>query len=338
MTLAAFSWADCAAAMMLLSLIAYAVLGGADFGGGVWDMLARGPRAKAQRQLIEQALAPVWEANHVWLILVIVLMFTCFPSAFSLLCTALHIPLTFLVLGIVLRGAGFIFRQYGQGGQQFALRSGRVFAMASTLTPIFLGVILGSIITGDMRVVNDLPVAGFIAPWLQPLPFVVGILSLALFAFLAAVYLTLETSDRNLQNDFRMRALCALLVTEFLALITGALLPVYAETFFNDVIAKSLTIPWIILTMALAAATFWALWRGKFKWARYGSIGFAAMLIGGFGFGQYPFIIRPNLTLTGAAAPEITLRLTLGILALGSCLLLPSLYWLLKIFKARPTT
>src|SRR5712671_2575179 len=100
------------AAVMLASLILYALMGGADYGGGMWDLLASGPRAPHQRHAIVEAMAPIWEANHVWLILVIVLLFTAFPSAYAAATTALHIPLTLMLLGIVARGSAFVFRQY----------------------------------------------------------------------------------------------------------------------------------------------------------------------------------------------------------------------------------
>src|SRR5581483_1598761 len=125
------SAASLIAAVMLAALVLYALLAGADFGGGVWDLLAFGPRAKQQRALIEHALAPVWEANHVWLILIVVLLFTAFPAAFAALMTGLHTPLMLMLLGIVLRGSAFVFRQYGAGSERASLMWGRVFAVAS---------------------------------------------------------------------------------------------------------------------------------------------------------------------------------------------------------------
>src|SRR4030095_3059205 len=136
--------ADVMGAVMLGALVAYAVTGGADFGGGLWDLLASGPRAAGQRRLVEQALAPVWEAHHVWLIYVLVILFTAFPPAYAALGTALHVPLTVMLVGIVLRGSAFVFRQYGGGPAAAVEAWGRVFAVASVVTPFFLGAVLGA--------------------------------------------------------------------------------------------------------------------------------------------------------------------------------------------------
>src|SRR5688572_27968378 len=180
------------AAVMFLALVLYAILGGADYGGGVWDLLASGPRAKEQRRLIEQAIGPVWEANHVWLIFVIVVLFTAFPPAFARLGIDLHVPITLMLVGIVLRGSAFVFRAYGD--EAHAARWGRVFAISSAVTPIFLGATLGAMTAGG--------------DWWRAFPLAVGALAVVTFAFLAAVYLTIET-EGALREDFRARALGA---------------------------------------------------------------------------------------------------------------------------------
>ncbi len=194
------------AGIMIVSLVFYALLGGADYGGGVWDLFAFGKRAKQQRELISDAIGPVWEANHVWLILVIVILFTAFPLAFSVISTALHVPLTLLLIGIVLRGTAFTFRTYDVQRDDVQRRWSLVFSIASIFTPVLLGVTLGAIASGTIRVENGVVTTGFFNSWLAPFPFAVGFFALALFAFLAAVYLTSETNDKNLQVDFRRRA------------------------------------------------------------------------------------------------------------------------------------
>src|ERR1044071_7297077 len=129
------------AGIILVALTAYVLFAGADFGGGVWDLLASGLRKRAQRELVQSAIGPVWEANHVWLILAIVLLFTCFPAAFARIAITLHIPLTLMLIGIVLRGSAFVFQSYGGGG-------GRVFATASLVTPVLLGISVGAVASG----------------------------------------------------------------------------------------------------------------------------------------------------------------------------------------------
>src|SRR5947209_4342744 len=143
-----FTTAILIAGIMMVALNAYVLLAGADFGGGVWDFLARGSRSREVRDVISHALAPIWEANHVWLILVIVLLFTCFPVAFSTIAIMLHIPLTLMLIGIVLRGSAFIFRSYGSDHDAAQLRWGRVFAIASIVTPVLLGMCIGAVATG----------------------------------------------------------------------------------------------------------------------------------------------------------------------------------------------
>src|SRR5207253_934384 len=201
--------ADILAGIVFVALNAYAVLGGADFGGGVWDLLALGPRRERQRELIAEAIGPVWEANHVWLILAIVLLFTCFPPAFARLGTLLHIPLSLVLIGIVLRGSAFTFWRYGSPGGEDERRWGVVFAIASLMTPLLLGTAAGAIASGALgdggRGSGDF-YDTYVAPWLNPFALSVGLFALIAFAFLAAVYLTLEARERELQEDFRRRA------------------------------------------------------------------------------------------------------------------------------------
>jgi len=181
--------ADLAAGLTLAALIAYAVLEGADFGGGIWDAFARGPRRDAQRDAIAHAMGPVWEANHVWLIFVVVLLFTCFPAAYAALSEGLFIPFHLVLLGIILRGAAFVFRAYspesvrrpGRPGRG-ARRWGAVFGAASVITPVLLGMCLGAVSAGGLRVVDGHAAAAGAAPWLRPLPLAMGGFALAVCA------------------------------------------------------------------------------------------------------------------------------------------------------------
>ena len=225
--------ADALAGITFVALNGYALLGGADFGGGVWDLLARGPRKARQRELIAAAIGPVWEANHVWLILALVLLFTCFPPAFARLGTLLHIPLSLVLIGIVLRGSAFTFWRYGGAGDggdgdETQRHWGVVFAVASLITPLLLGTAAGAIAAGALgrgeaaREAGAGFVAVYVAPWLTPFTVTIGVFALVAFAFLAAVYLTLEARERDLQEDFRRRALgagAALFAVALLALL-----------------------------------------------------------------------------------------------------------------------
>lgn len=315
-----FSLADSLAGVILIALTAYVLLGGADFGGGVWDLLASGPRKTHQRDLIAHAIGPVWEANHVWLILAIVLLFTCFPPVFSRIAIALHVPLTLMLIGIVLRGSAFVFQTYGGGG-------GRVFAIASLVTPVLLGMCVGAIAAGAIGTPGGATGPGFyrlyVAPWLRPFPFAVGLFALTCFAFLAAVYLTLEARDTEQREDFRRRALLSgvwLLMTAGLAL---ALAP-----------HRNLVEPRLMaLTGVAAAAAFWALWRRRYRIARAAAALQVALILWGWAAGQYPHMLPPSYTIQNSAAPPVTLELVLIALIVGAIVLFPSLYYLFRVFK-----
>ena len=333
-----WSLADVLAAIILASLTAYVLFGGADFGGGVWDLLASGPRRGEQRRLISQAIAPVWEANHVWLIVAIVLLFTCFPAAFARIATVLHIPLTLMLIGIVLRGSAFMSRSYGGGG-------GRVFATASLITPLLLGVCVGAVASSAVgeaeRATGGGFFGGYVAPWLTPFAFAVGVFALACFAFLAAVYLTLEARDRGLQNDFRARALCAGIAVSVTAAV-GLLLSPQAPLVQRGLLAARWGLGLHLLTGVAALTVFWALWTRRYPIARVAAAAQVALIVWGWGLAQYPYIVPPALTIEAAAAPRITLELVIAAVSVGAVVLFPSLYYLLRVFKGRsaaqPTT
>jgi cytochrome bd ubiquinol oxidase subunit II len=329
------SAADAIALVMLASLALYVVLGGADFGGGVWDLFASGPRAAAQRALIERAIAPIWEANHVWLILIVVLLFSAFPTAYAVATTALHVPLTLMLIGIVLRGSAFVFRQYGEHGGPAERRWGRVFAVASTVTPVFLGVALGAVTSGRLRAPDGTFAGDFVSPWWAAFPFAVGALALALFAFLAATYLTVEADDVALAGDFRRRALAAqaLLVA---AVLGSAIAAPASALHFTDAWRREPL--WWPLHGALAVAATgatWALATRRYMLARVAAVAQAVLMVGGWGLAQRPYLIAPDVTIAQAAAPARTLALLGGALVAGAALLFPALAWLYRVFKSR---
>jgi cytochrome d ubiquinol oxidase subunit II len=322
------------ALVMLAALVLYTLLAGADFGAGVWDLFASGPRAPAQRKLIEQAIAPVWEANHVWLIFAIVVLFSAFPAAFSAMTTALHIPLTVMLLGIVLRGSAFVFRQYGEASDAATRAWGRTFAIASLLTPVFLGICIGAITEGRIRVRDGIPVSGFVEPWFRLFPLSVGALTLSLFAFLAAVYLTTETTDPALQRDFRGRALIALGAVASTALIAAFALDSPGHRFRETLFGSWWSIPLVTLAAASAGITTAALLREQYSKARAYAIALASALVVGWGLAQHPYLVAPDVTLANTAAPGATLALLLPVIGIGALILIPSLYWLLRLFKS----
>ena len=217
------------AGVMVLSLNAYVLLAGADFGGGVWDLLASGPRRDLQRTAVADAIGPIWEANHVWLILVVVLLFTCFPLAYAHLSTALHVSITLMLIGIVLRGSAFTFCSCDSKADAVQRRWGRAFAMSSVATPVVLGVCLGAVASGNVpiapRDASRTFAELYMLPWFDAFTLSVGVFTLALFAHLAALYLAWESSETELKNDFRKRAMHAAVCV----FIAGTLTIVFAR-------------------------------------------------------------------------------------------------------------
>ena len=321
------------AGAMMVALTFYVLMGGADFGGGVWDLFAWGERKRAQRELIAEAIGPIWEANHVWLILVIVILFTAFPPAFAAVATALHIPLTLMLIGIVLRGSAFTFRSYDKRTDDMQRRWGRVFSIASLITPIWLGVVVGAISSGRVRGESPTTIDGFVSSWLAPFPFAVGLFALALFAFLAAVYLTVEAKDESLREDFRWRALASAIVVGAMAL-TVFLLSASGAPLIRERLGQSWwTWPLQIATGVFAVCAIGALWRRRFQLARFCAAAQATLILWGWGVAQYPYLVIPDLTIHNAAAPAITLRLVWWALIAGAVLLFPSFYYLFRVFK-----
>jgi cytochrome bd ubiquinol oxidase subunit II len=319
---------------MMGALVLYALFGGADFGGGVWDLLASGPRKREQRALVETVIGPIWEANHVWLILVVVLLFSAFPPAFAAISVALHVPITLFLLGVVFRGSAFSFRSYGAQADRPQKRWGLVFSLASVVAPVLLGMVVGAVASGRIRVEAGVVTSGFFAAWLAPFPFLVGLFALALFAFLAAVYLTNEAAAPELADDFRRRALWAGCVVGALALATFAASFGGAPVIRAGLTEHPFTWPLHVLTGVSATTAFFGLWTRRFRLARAGAAAQTALIILGWAASQYPYLVVPDVTLEGAAANPVTMRLLIWALCVGSVLLFPSLYVLFRVFRS----
>lgn len=325
------------AGVILVALVLYSLSGGADFGGGVWDLLASGPRAREQRETIAKAIGPIWEANHVWLIFVIVMLFSCFPKAYSTIGTALHIPLTIMLFGIILRGTSFVFRSYDAQTDAVHRRWSLVFSVSSVITPLMLGICLGATSSGQIRLGADGRVqTDFISGWLAPFPIAVGCFSVAVFAFLAAVYLTNETEDPALQDDFRLRAFWA----------TGAVTVLAWVCFFlagegAPRIQAGLSSGWRALafqgvTGLIGVTLVWTLYRRRFREAQLLAMTQVVMLIIGFGAAQFPYIVTPDISFWNAAAPRSVLVAILSVIGVGAGPLLVAYFYLLKVFKQSP--
>ena len=322
---------------VIVSLAAYLVMAGADFGGGVWDLFAAGPRRKRQRALITESIGPIWEANHVWLILAVVLLFVCFPPAFARMSVTLHIPLTLILVGIVLRGSAFTFRTYDSQRDDVQQRWGMIFSWASLITPVLLGVAAGTIAAGDIPMrPSGTFVEAYVRPWLRPFPLAIGALALALCAYLAAVYLTVETDDAELQDDFRLRAFIAGIGVFVAAMFALAIARRAVPLVWRGLTASAWAPGYQVVVGALALLTFTALWQRRYRLARAAAPVQAVLILGGWALCQYPYLLPPDLTIATGAAPDVTLELVLAALALGFVVLVPSLVYLFRVFKSRP--
>ena len=325
----------CIACVMLISLIIYVLTGGADFGGGIWDLFATRPRAKAQRSLITQAIGPIWEANHVWLIVIVVLLFVAFPVAFAAISTALHIPLTLMLIGIVLRGTAFVFRTYDDQSDTTHRRWSRVFAIASVITPVMLGVTLGAVASGTIHVdvESGRVETDFISAWFAPFPFAIGFFTLTLCALLAAAYLTRETEDPALQEDFRRRALIAAVSVGAMAGLSFLLSAEGAPAIRYGLSNAPWSIPFQILTGAVALWAIWTIWKRQFRLACILVPIQVTLIVLGWGLAQYPYLVTPDLTFSNTAAPDAVLRPLLIVLVVGGVLLVPAFWYLYAVFK-----
>lgn len=310
---------DLCAATAVLAMVAYAVLAGADFGGGVWDLLARGPRKDEQRAAIARAMGPVWEANHVWLIFVVVVFFSAFPAGWALYTTALAAPLRVMLLGIVLRGVAFVFRAYAPqyAGGHATERWGAVFGAASIVTPFLLGACVGAISAGDMS-------------WLSPIALSMGAAFASLCAWLAAVFLTVET-EGEVQEDFRARALIAGAIVIAGALFTLPLTVRLAPHLWSGLMGRAL--PVVAIGIVSGALAIFLVHRRRYRLARLAAASQVTSVIVGWAIAQHPFLIYPTMTLESAAAPEATLRFVLYSLPFGLAIIGPSFWYLFRVFK-----
>ena len=320
-------------AVLLAGIVLYALLGGADFGAGIWDLLARGSRADQQRQEIARAIGPIWEANHVWLIFALVTAFTVFPKVFAIVCIALYIPLSLALLGIVLRGAAFVFRAYAHDVTLAQQGWGGVFAISSTVTPLLLGTCAGAVASGEIRVVDGNFEGSYWTTWLSPFPIVIGLLSLTTCAYLAAVYLTIEAQGKGeLEEDFRRRALGAGAVFTVLSLIALLLARSDAPQIWDGMTDREV---WTVVPIgiALAVVSGWAVWSRRYSLARAAAVVEVAVLIVGWALAQYPYLVVSDLTYENSAASDPMLKAFLIVFGIGALFLVPSLALLFALFK-----
>jgi cytochrome d ubiquinol oxidase subunit II len=327
--------------LLWLSIIVYASLGGADFGGGIWYFFTfgKGKKADEERKLISTAIGPVWEANNVWLIYLIVGLFTAFPIVAATLATALFIPFSLILIGVVLRGAAFGFEAHILHSTGLRVAWGRLFSSSSVFAPFFLGAAAAAVASGDIHVNRgNIPIAIF-APWLTPFAIIVGVMAISVCASIAAVYLTVEAQaqkNKELEEVYRLRAFIAGSITAGLGIVAIALSPFEASYLWIGMLNHGL---WAVaITIVLGLGTAAALFYRRFKIARILVVMSVAGLLGSWGVSQIPYIIPPDLTVTAAASPQIVMLEFLISAIIGMAVLIPSMWLLFHIFKGKNPT
>lgn len=325
--------ADAILILLWAGLTAYALFGGADFGAGFWDLLGGGRRTDTVRTLIEDTIGPVWEANHVWLIFALVVVWTAFPPVFAAVASTLYIPLTAVAIGVILRGSGFAFRKSVEE-PRLKRWFGVLFGLSSIITPFFLGAIAGAIASG--RVPPGNAAGDPIGSWLNPTSLLGGILAVGICAYLAAVYLTSDArrrADPALADAFRWRALVMGAVVGVVAMLGIVVLANDAPTLYHGLITRAL--PLVILSAMAGLVSLVLL-----HWRRFGAARLTAGLaVGGILWGwavaQYPDLLVGALTVAQASALEATLIALLISLLVGAVLVVPSMIALF-VLSQRP--
>jgi cytochrome d ubiquinol oxidase subunit II len=317
--------------IILAGLAAYTVLAGADFGAGLWTLLAGGERDDdAIRSYARHAMGPIWEANHVWLILVLVVCWTAYPVAYGSITSTLAVPLFIAAIGIILRGASYALR-----GQLDGARGGRaieyLFALSSILTPFALGTVAGAIAAGRVPVGNAQ--GDQISSWLNPTSVLIGVLAVATGAYLAAVYLAADArrlGSETFERAFRTRALISGLFAGAVALVGLFVVHSDAPALFAGLTSGG-GVVMVAVSAAAGLGTLLLVWRDQLGAARVSAAVAVAAIVAGWAFAQQPRFL-PGLTVEQAAAGRSTLLAVIVAVAAGAIVLIPSLILLFRLF------
>ena len=310
------------AVLLFVAITAYAIFGGADFGAGFWDLVAGGAeRGERPREVIDHSIGPVWEANHVWLIFVFVVLWTGFPEAYASITLTLFVPLTLAALGIVLRGSSFAFRK-----TVFRTRDrrnfGAAFALSSVLVPYCMGAIAGAIASG--RVPAGGKAGDPWTSWVNPTSVLGGVLAVVAVAYLAAVYLVWDArrlADDEMVEYFRRRAVGAAIVAGAVAVVGIFVLRADARYIFDELTTKAL--PLVLVSAVCGTASLILLARNADRGARLLAIGAVASVVVGWGVAQWPYMLPKSLKVSQAAAPTGTLSTLLVAAVLAAVIVLP---------------
>jgi len=321
------------------SLWLYILLGGIDYGAGILELLPAGPLREPRKQVINQAMGPVWEANHMWLILIVVILFMGFPGIFTTLMISLHLPMLALLLGIVIRGAAFTFRHYDAIQAPVSQRVYTLLFGASSLwTALWLGIIAASLNRGTIDLETRSAWEAYILPWCGLYPVAVGLFIICIFVFLAAVYLIGETEDAALRRHFTRHAM----LLNWCVVVSGGGVFLASLAERQSLASAFVRNPATLGVMVLASSLFAALWRfiraGRIRLTRAVASGQVTLILLG-----WVLLYAPNAVLTrqkplsfyDTAAPPATLWQLVLALLIGSLFIFPSLIYLFRVFKMK---
>ena len=312
-----------AAVVLFIGVMAYAVFGGADFGAGFWDLIAGGAERGARpRAVIEHAIGPVWEANHVWLIFTFVVLWTCFPEAYASITLTVFVPLTIAALGIVLRGSGFAFRK-AVTRTSSKRNFGAAFASSSVIVPYCMGAVVGAIASGRIP-------AGGVAgdpwgSWINPTSILGGVMAVVMAAYLASVYMVWDArrlADDSMVEYFRRRAVVAAVVAGVVAFAGIFVLHHDAPYLYEGLTSRAL--PVVIVSALCGAGSLYLLLRRSHRLARVLAAGAVATIVLGWGIGQWDYVLPTSLTVAQAAAPSGTITAILVATGIAAAVLGPS--------------
>jgi cytochrome d ubiquinol oxidase subunit II len=324
------------AAALFVGVVAYALFGGADFGSGFFDLTAGDSiRGAELRTLVDHSIGPVWEANHVWLIYVLVMWWTAFPETFATAMSTLILPMLLALLGIVLRGASFAFRKYAETLGQARL-FGAIFAVSSVITPFFLGTVAGAIASGRVPATGR---GDLWSSWLNVTSVSGGVIAVGTCAFLAGTFLVADATRsgrQRLAEQLRMRTLGVGLATG--AVVLAALVPVTqdAPTLSDGLAGRAA--PLVVLSAVAGTATLALLLRRRSYAARFTAVVAVASVVLGWGVAQYPWLLVDEVTIADAAGAPATLRALLVAVALAGVVVVPALGYLYRLTQTETWT
>lgn len=324
---------------LLVSVYLYCLLGGADFGAGILELFSGKNNMGLTRKLVTKAMAPIWEANHMWLIIAVVILFNAFPPIYTRTLTSLSIPMVLLLLGIVFRGTAFTFRHYDAVKDESQEIYSRIFAYSSLTVTFFFGLSVGALVSGRITAAPTSFIEGYVNPWFNLFSVAIGIFLCSLFAFIASVYLIGDTKEIEVRNYFIRKSK----ITNIVTVLSGGLVFISSIIDKNGFASEFFAHPVSIILILLATISLPLLWRMLEKgqeWpARIITGAQLLFIIGAFYFVYFPIVVnmkdQQDLTLFNSAAPEVTLKYLAYALLGGSLIIFPSLYYLIRIFKLK---